>query len=297
MPDQRLVRERDDVAAAPEDLGRRQVGALREVRPAPAERVRQSVHRVDQPVVERQVLWRADRAAEDQQQAVVAGQVVAARPVHRQRPASGGEPVEEDRRQAQRVELEQALERHRLRRLERAPQLLDPPLDRGVGQPRGEPLALGSVEEQDRAGQELAQQVLGLPQPVLHRGEQAAGLHLRGELVGESGVGVHRGALRDAHGGDEVVHRAELLERLPVDADRLVVARQQAQHVGVELEVGGEDRRQRDHGHGAGEDAPRPPAGGHQQALDPRSANHRPVPPPLPTTRVARWRRKYSKPE
>jgi hypothetical protein len=168
---------------------------------------------------------------------VIPGQVAAARPVHRQRAALAAEPVEEDARYAERIELQQVLERHRLRHLERPPQLFRAVADLGRGELDGEPFTRRRVEKEDRLGKELAQQLFGLAETRLDGAEEVGrGRHPRREVVRQGFVRIERRVLGDADADHEVVDVAELLQGLAKGDDPRILGRQEVEHVGIEAQ-------------------------------------------------------------
>ena len=178
---------------------------------------------------------------------MVARQEAAARPVEGERPAYAADPLEHDRRQAEGVEFDELAQRHRLRHLELAPQLLRPARDRRVGQARRERVAGRRVEEQHRVRKDLAQHLLRLAHPVLDAREQAGRAHALGERVAEGDVRIDRRPFRDAHPAHEVVDAPEQLEVLAEDLHLVIAARQQRQDVGVQTQASGKGDRRHDH--------------------------------------------------
>ena len=145
--------------------GRLGPGDLVPVREGPGD------HAVDagrQALVERDVLRRLDRLGQDQQHAVVAGEVVAARPVHLERPPGALDAAEEDLGEPQGVEPGELLER-RSPAGSRAGGGARSPVG---GSPRpklGRQLdaRAGSSRNSTDLGKKVSQQLIGIADPVL----------------------------------------------------------------------------------------------------------------------------------
>ena len=268
-PDEPGVAQNDHVAAAEEDLRHGSVAAFRQFAPAGAHGSDGLLHRFEESAIEIDVLGWVRRLAENQHQPVVARQVPATRPVDGQGSALPAEAVEEDARNSQRIELDQILERHRLRHLEGAPQLPGAIADRRPAQLSRQALPVRPVEEEHRPGQELAQQFLRLADRRLDGAEVLLRLaHPQGDVVRERFVRVERCVLGNANADHEVVDVAELLERFAEGDDARVLVRQQVQHVRVETQAEGERRAPRDDHEEDQEDQPVAPAGEEDQAFE-----------------------------
>ncbi len=202
---------------------------------------------VRQPLVEVDVLRRPHRLGEDQQQAVVAREVVAARPVDWSAPRELWRRPRKISDRPSGSSVTSSLTAMPCGVDELAAQLAPPaggcPRRRACRQ-RSRPC---SSRKSTALGKKVAQQLLGLADPVLHALSSGSSRQAGGEVVGKRLVGIDHRALGDAHRDQQEGVAAEVLERLDVGLDRRVVLRQQAQHVGVEATAGrGEREREAD---------------------------------------------------
>ena len=199
---------------------------------------------VQQRFSERHVLRRPLRLGQDQQHAVIGRHVVAARCVDAEAAAGGLELAKKNRREVERIVLNERLHGHGLRRLEHGRIARHGPADALVGKFRANFVELRRRQEQQRFRQDDLDEIEWIGNLVRDiRDPRIFPISLR-HRIDEGVVVMDVASFGHVHEHDVVVDRAEVFEDFAELIDLLVLLRDEVEQIGIKGDARGAEHGQ-----------------------------------------------------